>query len=100
MSGDVRSALPARMRPAQSVHTRDFDGELVILDLACGEYFALDAVGAMLWQELERGAKLEDVARKVVAEYDVAYETALADLRALTAELLERGLMVPEGGPP
>jgi coenzyme PQQ synthesis protein D (PqqD) len=82
------------VRCADAVHTRLFDEELVILDLAKGEYFALDQVGARLWSGLEAGRTVEQIAEEVVAEYDVGLERALADLVALGDELIAQGLMV------
>lgn len=86
-----------RTAPAESVHTRMFDGELVILDLAHGEYFALDAVGSRLWEGLQQGKELDDVAHQIVADYDVSFEEARGDLETLACELLERGLIVRVG---
>lgn len=82
------------LRPAPSVHTRSFDGELVILDLAGGEYLSLDPIGSRLWRALENGKTVEDVAREVVSEYDVSMEQATRDLEALVDEFLQKGLFV------
>jgi len=76
-----------------------FAGELVILDMERGEYFAMDEIGATLWAGLDAGKTLEQIADDVVARYDVAREQALTDLVALRDELLQRGLLVKEGGP-
>jgi Coenzyme PQQ synthesis protein D (PqqD) len=84
----------ARVRCAEAVHARQFDEELIILDLAKGEYFALDAVGARLWTGLEAGRTVEQIAQQVVAEYDVELDTVLADLVALGDELVAQGLIV------
>jgi Coenzyme PQQ synthesis protein D (PqqD) len=86
------------LKPAPSVHARLFDGELVILDLAGGEYFALDAIGSRLWRALESGQSIDDVAKAVVAEYDVTLAEASADLEALAEDLTSRGLLVGEKG--
>jgi Coenzyme PQQ synthesis protein D (PqqD) len=83
-----------RLRPAPSVHTRLFDGELVILDLAAGEYLTLDAIGSTLWKGLEAGRSVDEVAREVVAEYEVSVEQATADLEALVDDFVARGLFV------
>jgi hypothetical protein len=76
------------------VHTRLFDGELVILDMARGEYLALDAIGSRLWNALEAGKTVAETAIEVVAEYDVSLEQATADLEALLEDLLAQGLIV------
>jgi hypothetical protein len=85
-----------RLKTAPSVHTRLFDGELVILDLARGEYLALDAIGSLLWAGLEAGRSESEIAQSVVDEYDVSFENALADLQSLARELVDRGLFVEE----
>ncbi len=82
------------LKPAPSVHARQFDGELVILDLAKGEYLSLDAIGALLWNGLESGRTVEAIARDVVAQYEVSLEQATADLEALTDDLVAQGLLV------
>jgi Coenzyme PQQ synthesis protein D (PqqD) len=88
-----------RMRPAPSIHTRLFDGELVILDLAHGEYLALDAIGSVLWAGLEAGRTVGDVATEVAAQYDVSLEQATADLETLAEDLVARGLFVVDDEP-
>lgn len=95
------SAFPARnrrVRCADSVHARLFDEELVILDLAKGEYFALDDIGTRLWSGLLAGRTIEQIAQEVVAEYDVPLDRALSDLTGLGDELLAKGLMVRDEG--
>jgi hypothetical protein len=86
-----------RLKPAPSVHTRLFDGELVILDMARGEYLALDAIGSSLWAAIEAGKSIADVVQQVVVEYDVSVEQATADLEALASDLLAQGLVVVDG---
>lgn len=91
---EVSGWVHGRVRIADAVHTRLFDDELVILDLAKGEYFALDRVGARLWAGLESGKSIEEIAREVVSEYDVPLDRALTDLVALGNEFVHQGLMV------
>jgi hypothetical protein len=97
VAADSQASRRGRYRAADAVHTRTFDGELVILDLAHGEYFALDPIGSRLWVALEQGRTIEQVAAEVVQEYDVSPETAAADLEALLEDLVRRGLLVAEG---
>ncbi len=88
-----------RVRCANAVHARMFDEELIILDLAKGEYFAMDNVGARLWSGLEAGRTIDQIAKDVVAEYDVDLDRAITDLVTLGDELLARGLMVRDEAP-
>jgi len=87
-----------RVRVAAGVHVREFDGELIVLDLERGDYFGLDAVGARAWAELARGKSPRQVAAQLSSEYDVDEARALADVRSLVGTLLERGLVTAERG--
>lgn len=49
--------------------------------------YRLNPMGAFIWRQLEGGNTLEAVGRQITAEFDVAAETALADLREFIAEL-------------
>jgi hypothetical protein len=96
MSAVGTSWRHGRVRCAHTVHARMFDEELVILDLAKGEYFALDHVGARLWCGLDEGRTVEEIVQEVVEEYDVTADRAMADLVVLGDELVARGLFVPD----
>jgi hypothetical protein len=85
------------LRVAPSVHTRTFDGELVLLDLEGGDYFALDEIGAKFWAGIEAGKTLDALAQEIAAEYEVTLAQAATDLGALRDELLARGLLLKEG---
>jgi hypothetical protein len=84
------------LRIATSVHTRTFDGELVLLDLEGGDYFALDEIGAKFWAGIEAGKTLDALAEEIASEYDVTLAQAATDLATLRDELLARGLLVKE----
>lgn len=87
MSHERRATIPGH------VFARDFDGELVVLDLDGGEYFGLDAVGALIWHGLGEGLTLEAIAGRVVERYEVDAARALADVSALAEELAAKGLI-------
>lgn len=76
--------------------TRRVDDELVILDVSSGQYFGLNAVGASIWDRLEREATSEELVDMVVAEYDVARDQAAADVGALVRQLVDAGLVSME----
>jgi hypothetical protein len=86
-----------RTAVAPDVHCRRFHDELVLLDLRGGEYFALDPLGARVWEELSQGLSIKEIVAKLVLEYEVGAERLESDLRALVAELVARGLLVELG---
>ncbi len=83
-----------RVLVATGVHVREFEGELIILDLARGDYFGLDEVGARMWVQLAAGRTLREVAEVLSAEYGEPVDRVLDDARHLVEALLERGLAV------
>lgn len=78
----------------EQVHSRLFQDELVVLDLASGEYYSLDAIGSRVWRELALGRPLREVVRLVGGEYDVDVARLTEDIRDFARELVRRGLMV------
>jgi hypothetical protein len=83
----------ARVLVPEHVHVRQFDDELVILDLAGGEYFSLNKAGVCMWKGFAAGSTLEEIAASLVEEFDVSKEVALEDCLRLVEELLGRGLV-------
>jgi hypothetical protein len=75
------------------VHARRFDDEVVILDLAGGDYYALNAAGACIWEQLVAGRTPAEIARVLASEFQVEPERALTDCIALAGELIARGLL-------
>jgi hypothetical protein len=71
---------------------RDLDGEAVILNLQSGTYFGLNAVGAHIWQLIERHGGLRAVFDDLCREYDAAPEMLESDLLALVSRLQEARL--------
>ena len=70
---------------------------LVLLDVDCGLVLAANPIGARIWQLLEERRPLDDIARHLAGEYDVAVERARTDVHAFVATLVARGLVTREG---
>lgn len=91
------------MKPSDSVTipdqvmAREVGDETVILDLASGTYFGLDAIGARIWQLLAEGKTLAETCEIMLEEYEVTPEQLERDVAALTEELARKGLVsIPE----
>ncbi len=87
------SNLDRRFESMKDIHVRTFDGELVLLDLARGDYFGVNEIGAHLWNGIVAGKTPREIASEIQDDYDVAPDTLLADLDQLTSDLLARGLL-------
>lgn len=67
--------------------------ETVILDLASGQYFALDAVGTAVWRHLRTPCTFAALCERLQAEYEVPPARCRSDVSALLQELAQRGLV-------
>ena len=80
---------------SDEVVAREVGGEMVLLDLASGQYFGLDAVGGRIWELLsERPHTLAELCDAIEAEFDAPRDRIEADLLALATQLSEQELIV------
>ena len=79
----------------EQVHTSLGD-EAVILGLADGVYYGLDAVGARVWSLLAAPRQVTEIVDVVTAEFDVDRQRCEHDVLALLGELVERRLIREE----
>ena len=77
----------------QEIAAKVIDGEAIIINLASGNYYSTDDVGAFIWDRLAVGNSLHAVATAVAANYEVSYEQALADVERMTTELIQERLL-------
>ena len=75
------------------VVAREVGEETVILDLANGIYYGLDAVGARIWQLMVGGQTLTQVCDVMLVEYEVTRENIERDVLTLVQTLMERQLI-------
>ena len=52
----------------------------------------LNGTGAFIFEHLQKGSTPEEIARALTQEYDVALETASADVEKTIASLIETGV--------
>jgi hypothetical protein len=86
--------IHSRLVASEHVHARRFEDDIVMIDLHGGEYYALDAVGARMWELLTTGRSPNEVATLLLAEYDVHRDQVLRDCMQLVDELVSRNLLV------
>ncbi len=85
--------VPSVVTVPTEVMARQVGDETVILDLASGNYYGLDAVGARIWHLLGEGKTLAQVCDCLVQEYDAPRATLEADTQRLIGELAAKGLL-------
>jgi hypothetical protein len=72
------------------------DGEALLIHLPSGEYFSLDSVGTLIWQNIDGSRTIEDLAELVLDEYDVDREKVVADVLRLVEQLAGEGLLLAQ----
>lgn len=91
MNAELDPDRPVKI--ASNVFAREFDGELVVLDLGRGEYYGLNEVGGRLFRGLEGGRTMRQVADQIAAEFEVSTDQSLSDMSVLASALRGLGLI-------
>ncbi|KAA9133053.1 PqqD family protein [Marinihelvus fidelis] len=86
--------LTARYGVAPTVRTQSVHDELVILDLAEGEYYGLDPVGARFWALLETGVTVAEALDSLFDVFDVGRQQLEADIARLLEDLTAKALLL------
>ena len=81
------------MKRSDRAMARTVDDQVVILDIASGQYFGINDVGALVWDLLEYDTTSDALVNAVLADFDVDQARAKDDIDALIAQLTEAGLV-------
>jgi hypothetical protein len=73
--------------------TRDLNGELVILDIKQGTYFALNEVGKRVWELIREQRAFEQICQQIQDEFEAPGEQILADVHQFVNHLLQHHLV-------
>jgi predicted Rdx family selenoprotein len=69
------------------------DDEMVLLNTDTGEYFVLNKVGALIWEQLESAAENSQIINEITKRFEVTREQAEHDFKGFLNELEEKGLI-------
>ncbi|MBU1694433.1 MAG: PqqD family protein [Verrucomicrobia bacterium] len=90
--------MPVCYHQNADIVTRRIAGETLLVPIRqhladLQRIYVLDEVGEAIWGALDGNRDAEQIASLLAEDFDVAGETALADVRAFCRELLEAGLV-------
>lgn len=71
----------------------DLKDEAVILNLANGRYYGLNAVGVSIWKALLEPATIGEIESTIMLEYDVDQETCSREVSAFLDKMAEEKLI-------
>lgn len=71
----------------------ELNGEAVVLSLATGKYYGLNAVGVAIWRAIQTPASVQHIKSALMEEYDVDTETCSREVSEFLRRMLEEGLI-------
>lgn len=87
------TATQAKLVSSESVVCAELDGEAVLLNIDTGLYFGLDPVGTAIWNALTAGATADEIAARVIEQFDAPADEIRSDVREFLELLSEKGLV-------
>ncbi|MDQ7083749.1 MAG: PqqD family protein [Sulfurovum sp.] len=88
--------LDTKINILASVFTQIVDDEMIILDTQSANYFALDAIGTVMWEQLSVDASLAHLYAYMLEAYEVEASVLLEDMTIFIAKLEEKALIERE----
>ncbi len=85
-----------RYRVKENILWKIVDLEAVIVDPGREEYYFLNPTGTDIWEMMSMGRSFDEIRGELCGRYEVSPGEAEKDLRDLTSELKERGLIEEE----
>jgi hypothetical protein len=85
--------LNSRVTAVPDLLASDLAGEMVLLNLANGVYYGLDAVGAHIWRHIGEPRAVHGLVDDVVAHYAVDRARCEHDVLAFLTDLAAHGLV-------
>ena len=73
-----------------------FHDDVVIINLATSIYYSIGGLGPTVWQMLEAGWSVDEMAEALAARFDMAAETVRGDVEKLVSDLIDQALIEPD----
>ena len=71
----------------------EIEGEVVVMDLARGDFFSLTGTAAAIWRRIDGSRSREVLIAELAAEYELGADAVTADVDAFLAQLGAAGLI-------
>jgi coenzyme PQQ biosynthesis protein PqqD len=97
MSRKAESLLDERLRRQEGILAQEAQGETVLLRLQDGGYYALEEVGARIWDLCDGNRSVGEIVTILCAEFDAPEKTVQADVLEFIADLRRERLLVADG---
>lgn len=74
-----------------------FEDEVILLNFETGSYYSLDKSGALIWGLMEKRATTGEIIEEIISRYEGSLQDIEKAVKGMIAELLDKGLIVPDG---
>jgi hypothetical protein len=88
--------LERRFRRSEGILAQESHGQTVLLRLADGGYYAVDDVGAMIWDLCDGQRPLTDIIAAVYSEFDAPEQIVRDDVLEFVGSLQREQLLVAD----
>jgi hypothetical protein len=85
-----------RFKVVEDILAREVEGEVVLLDIPGGIYYALNQTALPLWETIRDGKPLETALERVLAEFEIERDQAIKDLEILLNDLVKKGIIIQD----
>jgi hypothetical protein len=86
----------SRLRRRDRVLAQRAAGQVVLLDLDGGQYYALDEVSGRIWDLCDGSRDVSALVSEICRDYDAPAETVAEDVLAFLGDMVEEKLVVRE----
>jgi hypothetical protein len=86
----------AKIMPLSTAFTQIVDDEMIILDTQSQNYFALDAIGLLMWEKLSEVQTAQRLYLYMLEHYEVEASVLKKDIEVFIQTLLEHKLLIGE----
>ena len=86
--------LNRQFAPSPEIAESLVGDETVMLHLANGTYYGLDAVGTRIWGLIKAGVAMPAICTQLAEEYGIALPTVEEDARRFVADLEAQGILI------
>jgi pyrroloquinoline quinone biosynthesis protein D len=97
MSEGTETLLDARPRRLEGVLAQEAQGQTVLLRLEDGGYYALDEVGAAVWELCDGSRSVAEMVVALGEQFDAPEATIRADVLEFVEELQDERLLAAGG---
>ena len=84
----------SRLRRVDGIVSQETQGQTVLLRLEDGGYYALDEVGAMIWDLCDGQRSISDIVALLCEDFDAPEEVVRTDVLEFVDELRRERLLV------